>query len=455
MNNETNDWFRGFMGLNRVGWNFGKNFAWRSSAVLLVILLVLPWPVQAQGDEAQAYVIQLNDTLWTLAEKYLGDGNLYPLIIEATAAQSATDSSFIPIVEPNLLHPGQKIWIPASSAISITSSDDSSTSQPTASTSLTTIIEPSGHIAFSFWNNSPNRCTYEVNIISVPDCLQGPTQCQATRRIMTLNNISEPALSPDGSRLAFRGWGGPLGENDPFANCAPAHPFRLLGNTTLDGAEFTGLGGFWEDSHPDWSPDGQRLLFDSERNGDGVIRILLISADGSNEEELRIAGQHPSWAPDNQRFVYRGCDQTGNRCGLWLASATPVKSWEAGQNMLGPVLEEAQAAHPDWSPVKDEIVYQSPASGSWDLYIISADGAGQRQLTTHPGIEGLPAWSPDGQWIAYVAHDGRNWSLRIVSRDGTDDRLIFAYDGGFYALPQAAEPYGTRDWMDEQISWSQ
>jgi Tol biopolymer transport system component len=270
-----------------------------------------------------------------------------------------------------------------------------------------------------------------------------------------LNNISEPTLSPDGLRLAFRGWGGPIGENSPFADCAMAHPFRLLGNTTLDGAEFTGLGGFWEDSHPDWSPDGQRLLFDSGRNGDGIIRILLISADGSKEEELRIAGQHPSWAPDNQRFVYRGCDQTGNRCGLWLASATPVKSWEAGQNMLGPVLEEARAAHPDWSPVKDEIVYQSPASGSWDLYIISADGAGQRQLTTHPGIEGLPGWSPDGQWIAYVAHDGQNWSLRIVSRDGTDDRLIFAYDGGFYALPQAAEPYGTRDWMDEQISWSQ
>ncbi|MFC1976102.1 LysM peptidoglycan-binding domain-containing protein, partial [Chloroflexota bacterium] len=308
MNNETNVWSRGALGLNISGRKFGKHFAWRPGVVLLVVvLLVFPWPVQAQDNEGQTYVIQLNDTLWKLAEKYLEDGNHYPLIIKATTAKSTIDSSFTPIVDPDLLHPGQKIWIPASSAISTTSSDDSSTSQTTLSTSPTPAAEPSGHIAFSFWNNSPNRCTYEVNIVSVPDCLQSPTQCQATRRIMNLNNISEPALSPNGTRLAFRGWGEPLGENNPFANCAPAHPFRLLGHTTLDGAEFISLGGFWEDAHPDWSPDGQRLLFDSGRNGDGIIRIMLINADGTNEEELRIAGQHPSWASDNQRFVYRGC----------------------------------------------------------------------------------------------------------------------------------------------------
>jgi Tol biopolymer transport system component len=100
-------------------------------------------------------------------------------------------------------------------------------------------------------------------------------------------------------------------------------------------------------------------------------------------------------------------------------------------------------------------VYQSPTGGSWDLYITNADGTGQHQLTTAPGIEGLPHWSPDGQWIAYVSFDGRNWSLRIVNADGSDDRLVFTYDGGIYALPKADEPYGVRNWLDEQISWSQ
>jgi len=426
---------------------------------LLVVCMAgsffLTGPAQAQADEAQAYIVQLNDTLWKLAEKYLGDGNLFPQIVEATAAKAAADSSISPINDPNLLHPGQKIWIPARPSSPVAGPESGAQVQTTPTAPAATAGQPTGHIAFSFWNNSPERCTYEINIVSVPDCLQSAEQCQATRRIMTLNNISEPALSPDGSRVAFRGWGEPPGEDNPFADCAPAHPFRHLGHSTLDGTEFTGLGGFWEDSHPDWSPDGARLLFDTGRNGDDIIRILLIDAEGANEEALHIAGQQPAWAPDNQRFVYRGCDMSGNRCGLWSALAGPVKSWEAGNNLLGPVIQEAEASHPDWSPVSDEIVYQSPAGGSWDLYLVNADGSNKRQLTTSPGLEGLPSWSPDGRWIAFVSFDGQSWSLRLIGRDGRDERHIFTYDGGIYALPQAAEPYGQRDWLDEQISWSQ
>jgi Tol biopolymer transport system component len=122
--------------------------------------------------------------------------------------------------------------------------------------------------------------------------------------------------------------------------------------------------------------------------------------------------------------------------------------------LVGPLLEEPEAAHPDWSPISNEIVYQSPASGSWDLYLINADGTNKRQLTANPGLEGLPVWSPKGQWIAYLANDGLNWSLRVVSQDGQTDRELFRYDGGIYALPAAVEPYDARDWLNEQISWS-
>jgi dipeptidyl aminopeptidase/acylaminoacyl peptidase len=326
--------------------------------------------------------------------------------------------------------------------------------ESTATTPAETDAGPTGQIALSFWNNSPNRCTYEINVISVPACLQGEADCQANRRIFKLNNVSEPALSPDGTRLAFRAWGEPPSEDNPFYGCAPALSARYIANTTLDGTELRGTGGFWEDAHPAWSPNGQRLLFDTGRVGDGVTRIMLINPDGSGEEELRIAGQQPSWAPDNDRFVYRGCDLTGNRCGLWLARAIPAKAWETGQNMLGPVLEEAAAAHPAWSPVGEQIVYQSPAAGNWDLYLINADGSGQRQLTSDPAIEGLPVWSPDGQWIAYLSDAGGSWGIWLIRPDGSERRQLFGYDGGIYAIPKVVDPYGVRDWLDEQLSWS-
>ena len=437
-----------------------RNLCWFATLWLLIGFISVERAQAQTGADVQGetYIVQHSDNLWRLAEKYLGDGNLFPLIIEATAAKAMSDITLTPIAEPNLLHPGQKIWIPAEpleSAVKISQADPAPVIPATAASTQTTLKEePRGQIAFSFWNNHPNRCTYEINVINVTDCLQGADQCQASRRIIPLNNVSEPALAPDGSRLAFRSWGEPTEEDHPYAGCAEAHPARHLGNTTLDGTAFRGTGGFWEDSHPDWSADGQRLIFDTGRNGDDIIRIMTINPDGSNEEELRIAGQQPSWAADNNRFVYRGCDFYGNGCGIRLAQAIAVKPWEAGSNLGPVVVEDSQASHPDWSPVADEIVYQSPSKGSWDLYVIDLDGVNPRQLTTDFGLEGLPAWSPDGQWVAYVAFDGAIWSLRLVSRDGLDERLLFTYDGGFYALPKVVEPYGVRDWLDEQISWS-
>ena len=422
-----------------------------SHRLFIVLLIMSFWvlPLQAQ-EEGQPYIIQLNDSLWKLAEKYLGSGFAYSAIIEGTAAKAGEDSSFTLITDANQISVGQKIWIPTGGEIDSPANNEvespaQTTSDAQVQSTSVSADGPVGHIAFSFWNPESNRCTYEVDIISVPACLGNSAQCQAERRIMTFNNISEPALSPDGSRLAFRSWGGPVGENNPYDGCASALEARYLANSTLDGAEFRGTGGFWEDSHPDWSPDGNRLIFDSSRNGDGIIRIFTISPDGENEHDLRLAGQQPSWAPDNNRFVMRACDFTGNRCGLWIA--------DAAGNRLQPALEYDRAAHPDWSPLNEEIVYQSPENGSWDLFIINADGSGKRQLTDGEGIEGLPAWSPDGQWIAYLSNQGSGWQIEIMRADGTAQQIIFPFDGGIFA-PTAVEPYGVRDWIDEQISWS-
>jgi hypothetical protein len=410
---------------------------------LTLVILFLSYPtVLAQTGDGQPYLIQPGDSLWNLAQTFLGDGARFAEIVAATNAKHAQDPTFAQLQEPIQLTPGMKVWIPAAGAPPI---------QPAP---VGAAADPTGHIAFSFWNNAPNRCTYEINVIDVSACRQGLGACQANRRIFKPNNVSEPALSSDGTRLAFRGWGEPSDEDSPYIDCAQPLPVRYLANTTLDGTDLRGTGGFWEDSHPDWSPDGMRLLFDTGRVGDDITRIMLINPDGSGEEELRIAGQQPSWAPDNDRFVYRGCDLTGNRCGLWLARAIPAKPWETGQNMLGPVIQEAAAAHPDWSPVGEQIVYQSPANGSWDLYLVNADGSGQRRLTDDPGIEGLPTWSPDGQWVAYLSDTGGNWGIWVIRPDGSQRRQLFAYDGGIYNISTAVEPYFTRDWLDEQISWS-
>lgn len=86
--------------------------------ILLAILLalaVLPVGVFAAppDDGGQVYVVQADDWLSKLADKFYGDPLAYPLIFEATNAQAAQDAGFAPIADPNLIEVGQKLFIPA------------------------------------------------------------------------------------------------------------------------------------------------------------------------------------------------------------------------------------------------------------------------------------------------------------------------------------------------------
>ena len=67
-----------------------------------------PW----QESEGQEYVVQTDDWLSSLAEKYLGDGDQWQRIVEATNALAADDARLTPIEDPDLIYPGQIIFIP-------------------------------------------------------------------------------------------------------------------------------------------------------------------------------------------------------------------------------------------------------------------------------------------------------------------------------------------------------
>jgi TolB protein len=62
------------------------------------------------------------------------------------------------------------------------------------------------------------------------------------------------------------------------------------------------------DTQPDWSPDGQRIAFQSDR--DGQLELYVMDADGSNPTRLTTTPDQalfvgaPSWAPDGIRIAY-------------------------------------------------------------------------------------------------------------------------------------------------------
>ena len=85
---------------------------------LLHISKHLPQSALAQvGEEGQVYIVQLDDTLWKVAEKYFGDGNYFDQIVVATRAKHAEDPTFTLIEDPNLIFSGSKLWIPSATSM--------------------------------------------------------------------------------------------------------------------------------------------------------------------------------------------------------------------------------------------------------------------------------------------------------------------------------------------------
>jgi WD40-like Beta Propeller Repeat len=96
---------------------------------------------------------------------------------------------------------------------------------------------------------------------------------------------------------------------------------------------------------------------------------------------------------------------------------------------------------PSPSPDRTRIAFSSNRGGSYDLYLMDADGRNPRRLTTDPGSEGEPAWTPDGSQVLYTATPkGGQPQLYAIRPDGPPPRALTTGPGGNHS--PAASPDG-------------
>ena len=173
------------------------------------------------------------------------------------------------------------------------------------------------------------------------------------------------------------------------------------------------------DGEPDWSPDGTKIAFVSNRNL-GVNQIYVMDADGTNQIRLTDGPrrkQDPDWSPDGQQIAFTVNLDLHRHVDLEDDDELPrIAVMDAGgQNRER---FEDHAMLPSWSPDGQQIAFVSGRDGGAEIYVIGADGQGLERVT-HGLLGGQsPSFSPDGRRIAYYSWNEEFHHIYVMGADG-------------------------------------
>jgi Tol biopolymer transport system component len=258
--------------------------------------------------------------------------------------------------------------------------------------------------------------------------------------------------SPDGSRLLYFAKAMEAEGDDPdvhridvdiavVAADGKSRPTKLVENA----ADLLHL-------QAEWSPDGQKIAFETHDNHSGA-HLSVIASDGQSPA-VRLASYagyktskgttkvkkalatpnafRPSWSPDSTRLAYMIPNS-----GLYVTEVS-------GENIPTrieriPLDQEGDIEEPTWSPDSTRIAYLVTLPWKSDLFVVNVDGSNRMNLTNHEppfGVDqfqhmlGIPpfTWSPNGKLIAFRALTGNaeefwpaQWptsNLSVVPADG-------------------------------------
>lgn len=155
----------------------------------------------------------------------------------------------------------------------------------------------------------------------------------------------------------------------------------------------------------DVSPATGRLAMDL------LGSIWVLEAEGGAAEVVSDnlqRARRPQWSPDGQRLVYQTTSAFGSR--MWLLDLAEGKSSPLGD---GRHYDQQPAWHPDGA----RVVFSSDRRGTgfdlWELEVATGDA---RRLTRGDGDETEPAWSPDGSDLAWISRRDGQWRLVLRRR---------------------------------------
>jgi Tol biopolymer transport system component len=217
---------------------------------------------------------------------------------------------------------------------------------------------------------------------------------------------------------------------------------------------------------PDWSPDGQQIVFSSDENltlsgatGEVDCDLYVASVDGPATPKKLTNGpgceSDPSWSPDGTKVAYtRNLD--GDLDIYVIDACCEEGDPKEPQQLTDDDLDDTD---PAWSPDGAKIAFtksevaseanvvtsetQNPLEA--DIYKMNADGSGETRLTFSKATEAQPTWSPDGERLAFARQGFPGASPRSDVLNATTG--IFTMDS------EATDPALVRFFVNEIASF--
>ena len=185
---------------------------------------------------------------------------------------------------------------------------------------------------------------------------------------------------------------------------------------------------------PQWSPEGERLLYQTTSAfGSGIWLLDLARDQTSRLGDGRFYDQHPSWHPGGERVVFSSARRdTG--FDLWERDLASGLSWRLTH-------AEGDETEPAWSPDGRDLAWISRRDARWRL-VLRRRGEPPADLVVSDTPLAAPSWRPDGTLITFLRRDGAEYRLDMAILSNPPVVRPLAAGQDFFLSPAS--------WLDRQ-----